>query len=488
MSKVIDIVNERIMKELEAGVIPWQKPWTGVRNGAYSRSTGKPYSLINQMLLGKPGEYLTVKQIMEAGGKLLPDQKSSIVVFWKQNQRKVKGADGDEVVRSFPVLRFYKVYHISQCEGIEPMYSPEALENMKSFDADEEAERLSQSYLDRSGCTLEHVKQNRAFYVPAYDSITLPLREQFKSVAGYYSTKFHEIGHSTGHSSRLNRFETDGYNHEAYSREELVAELVSASMLNLCGLETSGTIRDAAAYIGSWLRALKVDRRMLMWAATRAEKALKIITEEVEIAAAQAEEDIFIEEEDAAPVSEPAPTVAAITASMKKAALAFAKSCVVKMKERPNLAGAFEYEGHQYITDGFVMVSYETPIGGLPQANLEKGNAGENFQQTINAARLGVSLPLPALSELSKQFKDAKAKSKNKEYKQYTKLGRAFYFNSEYLMTAMALAGVGDNGSARMQNNNRAMYIEGVGCEVIILPVRVQGNPAEDVWQPKLTA
>lgn len=489
MSKVIEIVNERIMKQLEAGTIPWQKPWTGVRNGAYSRSTGKPYSLINQMLLGSPGEYLTVKQIMEAGGKLKKDEKPSMVVFWKQVPRKMN-QDGEEKTVTYPMLRYYRVYHIDQCEGIEPKYTPEEL---PEFVPVEEAERLSKSYLERSGCSLAHEKQDRAFYSPRHDSITLPLREQFTSPDGYYGTLFHEVGHSTGHASRLNRFATDGYNHEAYSREELVAELIAASTLNLLGMETDKTIMDSAAYIGSWLKALKDDKRMLVWAASRAEKALGIITEDVDIAAVTPDEAMDETEEPAGDVepiiaTAPADTGSVVTKAMEKSALRFAKSCAKTMKDRPIYAGAVPHGGKQYITNGFIMAVYNKPIAGLPEADLSKGNPGPSLEGIIGPSRLGVGQTLPSLQALREQFKAAKDKSGLKKFVQYTKLGPNYY-NSEYLMTAMELSGIADGGDfARYQTVNRPLYIDGKDCEVIVLPVNVKGMPAAEVWHPKLTA
>lgn len=102
MVSVYEMISERFIDELKKGIIPWQKPWTGVREGAYSRSTGRPYSLINQLLLGKPGEYLTFKQVQEAGGKVKKGEKSSFVVFWKPLPVKETTKDGKEVTKVIP--------------------------------------------------------------------------------------------------------------------------------------------------------------------------------------------------------------------------------------------------------------------------------------------------------------------------------------------------------------------------------------------------
>lgn len=81
---IYEAVTERIIQQLQQGVIPWQKPWTGTQHGAISGTTGKPYSLLNQMLLGKPGEYYTYSQVLSRGGAVRKGEKSQIVVFWKQ--------------------------------------------------------------------------------------------------------------------------------------------------------------------------------------------------------------------------------------------------------------------------------------------------------------------------------------------------------------------------------------------------------------------
>lgn len=278
MNNVYQIVTDRIIAELEKGVVPWAKPWTGLRSGAYSHSTGRPYSLLNQMLLGKPGEYITWSQVKAEGGMVRKGEKSSVVVFWKMN--KVKESDattGEEVEKLYPILRYFNVFHIDQCEGIEPKYKEEELTGP---DPIESAEHISADYLTRSGVKLEHVKGDRACYSPALDRVTLPLLEQFDSSAEYYSTLFHELGHSTGHKSRLDRFTSGAaaaFGGDDYGREELVAELTSACVLNTCGIETPHSFRNSAAYIASWLKAIRGDNRLVVSAAGKAEKAVSLI-------------------------------------------------------------------------------------------------------------------------------------------------------------------------------------------------------------------
>lgn len=117
---VYQIVTDRIIAELEKGIIPWERPWTGVRDGAYSRATGRPYSLLNQILLGRPGEWLTYKQAQQAGGQVRKGEKGSVVVFWKLDAKADKDRDTGELkIKQVPILKYYYVFHISQCDGIE---------------------------------------------------------------------------------------------------------------------------------------------------------------------------------------------------------------------------------------------------------------------------------------------------------------------------------------------------------------------------------
>ena len=272
---VYQIVTDRIIAELEKGRIPWVRPWTGVRTGAYSRVTGRPYSFLNQMLLSKPGEYVTFKQASEAGGNIRRGEKAQIVVFWKPLDVVEKDKDGKPVKKTIPLLKYYNVFHIDQCENLKPRFTPE---DLKSADPIAEAETILADYSLRSGCRIIHEKQNEAFYRPSTDEIHLPLREQFPQIAEYYSTAFHEATHSTGHKSRLDRLSSPAwFGSGNYSKEELVAEMGAAILMNELGIETAGSFKNSAAYIQSWLRALKDDNKMIVSAAGKAEKAVKLI-------------------------------------------------------------------------------------------------------------------------------------------------------------------------------------------------------------------
>lgn len=272
---IYEAVTERIIQQLQQGVIPWQKPWTGTQHGAISGTTGKPYSLLNQMLLGNPGEYYTYSQVLSHGGAVRKGEKSQIVVFWKQV--KVSDMQDDEtqspVDRLIPMLRYYNVFHIDQCDGLTPRFNQPA-EPTPIPAADEIIDHYSQ----REHIKIHHQLGDEAYYSPSRDCIVLPLVEQFRSMGEFYSTAFHEITHSTGHRTRLNRLKaTAHFGNAEYSKEELTAEIGAAALLNYAGIETKGTFRNNAAYIQSWLTVLKNDKRMVVAASGTAAKAVDYI-------------------------------------------------------------------------------------------------------------------------------------------------------------------------------------------------------------------
>ena len=264
-------VTDRIIHQLEQGIIPWKKPW--IASGqAISRVTGKPYSLLNQMILGRGGEYVTFAQCQKEGGKVKKGAKSQMVVFWKFVEQE---DEETHEKKQIPFLRYYNVFHIDQCEGLEPKHMAA---DAGTAEPDEKADAIIAAYVQRSGVRLIHEEGQRAFYQPSCDSVTLPLLSQFAETAEYYSTAFHELTHSTGHASRLNRLHQTAYfGSEAYSKEELVAEIGAAALVNHAGLETANSFRNSAAYVQNWLKVLRDDKRFIVSAAGKAEKAVNMI-------------------------------------------------------------------------------------------------------------------------------------------------------------------------------------------------------------------
>lgn len=142
---VYQMVTDRIIAELEKERIPWRKCWSGSRSGAYNRITKKPYSLMNQMLLGQSGEWATYKQWQELGGHIRKGEKASFVTFWKLQPYEETNADGETEVKQIPLLRYYNVFHISQVDGVEPLEKPE----LNTVEPIAEAERIKEAYKER---------------------------------------------------------------------------------------------------------------------------------------------------------------------------------------------------------------------------------------------------------------------------------------------------------------------------------------------------
>ena len=212
---IYEVITDRMIAEMEGGVIPWMKPWLQVSEGAVKYRNGQPYSLLNQLLLGEPGEYLSFKEALEAGGHVKKGAKSRMVVFWKwlaYEKKDESGAvvfddQGRAMVEQVPYLRYSNVFHIRDCEGISPKW--EKNEELNDTPPDERAEAVIADYTTREGVVFRNEKQNRTYYSPAQDCVVLPLREQFSTMPEYYSAAFHEATHSTGHPKRLCRFAND---------------------------------------------------------------------------------------------------------------------------------------------------------------------------------------------------------------------------------------------------------------------------------------
>ncbi len=275
---VYELVTNRIIEQLENNIVPWEKPWSGTLDGAFNRVSKKPYSILNQMLLKYDGEYASFKQWKDLGGHIRKGEKSEIVVFWKMYPIKEKQDDGTEIIKTIPLLKYINVFHISQVDGVEPL-KQKVTHDIEPID---KAEKILNDYWNRENITIEHVKGDKAFYSPMFDKIQLPLFEQFKQSEEYYSTAFHESIHSTMKTSRCNRQEDRkgkvvSFDSEEYSKEELVAEVGSAQLMNIVGIETTKSFRNSTAYIQSWLKVLRNDNKFIVSASSKAEKAVNYI-------------------------------------------------------------------------------------------------------------------------------------------------------------------------------------------------------------------
>jgi len=288
------VVTDLIIEQLENGTVPWHQPWSTSGGGLpVSMSTGKTYRGINVMLLDLEAQahgygshwWGTYDQIHRLGGQVRKGERGSLVVFWKMLAKSTGDTndDGDDVVRHIPMLRTFKVFNAAQADGLGARFArvddtrttPERLAA---------AESLTAGYLGHAGPTLRHLNGDRAYYRPVTDEVTLPELDQFTTAAGYYSTLFHELTHSTGHGTRLDRagIVTDHrFGDAVYSQEELVAEMGAAMLCAVAGIPQDTTVPQSAAYIASWLRALRDDKRLVVVAAAQAQKAADLIVGEV---------------------------------------------------------------------------------------------------------------------------------------------------------------------------------------------------------------
>lgn len=265
--KIYEMVTQRIVKLLESGVVPWRRPW---RSGAaVSWKTQKPYRGINAMMLDA-GEYATFKQISEAGGTVRKGAKGEIVVFWKWLDKKNEESGEEEKV---PLLRYYKVFNvITQCEGLSSKRQAQPIDH----DPIDAAEQLVSGYADRPPIRFN---PGRAFYRPGDDVISVPSLSDYLKAEEYYSTLFHELVHSTGHARRLKRplDQIAAFGDEVYSREELIAEMGAAMLCGVARIDNQ-TVENSASYINGWLQRIKEDdKRLLVQAAGKAQRAADYI-------------------------------------------------------------------------------------------------------------------------------------------------------------------------------------------------------------------
>lgn len=294
---VYELVSQKIISQLEKGVTPWRKPWItfdrdSLAHRAFNRFTRKPYSFLNQLLLGRAGEWASFNQWKQIGGNVKKGEKGSLCVFFKLLPRNSKEVSDDErkdenaMLKFIPVLRYYTVFHISQVDGVQPLdlnsEAETSLSSLADFSPVEAVEKAITDFLDREHISISY-GGSTACYIPAFDSISLPPRKAFDgNAAEYYSTLLHECGHATGAKNRLDRFSAHT-TPQQYAREELVAELFAAAMLNTFGVETPESFQNSAAYIQNWLAALQNDSKLIVVACQRAEKAAQFFLGETSV-------------------------------------------------------------------------------------------------------------------------------------------------------------------------------------------------------------
>lgn len=277
-------VAERLIAQLKEGTAPWQRAWEPGRASSFlpmNPTTDKRYRGINTLNLMSRGysdpRWLTYNQAVSINAQVRKGEKGTAIQFWQfteerakkdENGRPVFDAEGKAEKELFrlerPKVFYATVFNAAQIDGLPPMQIDPRKE--QQWSPLERAERI----LEASGAIIKHLDQDRAFYRPSTDSIHLPLKEQFSSTADYYAIALHELGHWTGHSTRLDRDLANPYGSEGYAREELRAEI--ASMILGADLEIGHDPTRHAAYVGSWINALQDDPLEIFRAAADAEK------------------------------------------------------------------------------------------------------------------------------------------------------------------------------------------------------------------------
>lgn len=266
---VYEKITAQFIEALSKGIIPWKKPFISNANFV----TKKEYQGINSLATACRDfacpYWVTFKQASDLGGTIKKGEKGTIIVYWQCNERVVENDVGEEETKTGFFLRYSTVFNLEQTEGIQWERTGEGKTTTT-------AEAIMVNYKNAPDITFE---DDRAYYSPLRDIVNLPKRQKFVSHEEFYCTAFHELVHSTGHVSRLDRAELCSihfFGDHSYSKEELVAEIGAAFLCHEAGI-LNATIANSEAYIAGWARALGNDPKMILEAAGRARKAVKHI-------------------------------------------------------------------------------------------------------------------------------------------------------------------------------------------------------------------
>jgi antirestriction protein ArdC len=275
--KVAEIVTQRLIAQIEAGVNPWRMPWAGVSGAPINHARGYHYRGINHIVLSlvsmmegyKTNRYITFNQVKALGLRLEDAKGKGVpVIFYKMIEKK---DDAGEVEKSFPIMRYTSVFNIDLVPGIE-WETPPPPNGAERVDCAEQI--ISQAVTD--GRLPEPDREGyEASYNKTADTWQVPPIERFYATPGYYGTVFHEAAHATGHETRLARDMTGSFGSPRYAKEEAIAEMCSTMMLVHCGIDIqSGELEMSASYLAGWLPEIKKDPRILTRAASDAQKAM----------------------------------------------------------------------------------------------------------------------------------------------------------------------------------------------------------------------
>lgn len=279
-SDVYTRVTDKIIAELEKGVRPWMKPWNAEHAAGRItrplRFNGQAYNGINVLMLWSAAMekdfsapiWMTFRQAQELGGNVRKGEKGELVVYANTLSRTQENDRGEEVEHTIPYMKGYTVFNVEQIEGLPAHYYQLAQAVLDPVQRIEHAER----FFAATGADIRH-GGNQAYYAIGEDRVQLPPFESFRDAESYYATMAHEVTHWTRHPKRLDRsFGRKSWGDEGYAQEELVAELGAAFLCADLGI-TPEVRDDHVAYIESWLKVLKNDKRAIFAAAAHAQRA-----------------------------------------------------------------------------------------------------------------------------------------------------------------------------------------------------------------------
>lgn len=279
-ASLYDEITDKIIAELEAGRVPWVQPWgteaakaplSMPRNAASAR----PYSGINVLILwgavierGFSGQsWLTFRQALALGGHVRKGERGTTVVyadrFVPADERRRARETGEEA-QAVPFLKRFTVFNTDQCDGLSADVATTAPMPLPGM-----IEPQVEALIKATGIDFR-IGGHRAFYMPAEDYVQVPPPAAYFEPINWHRTALHELGHASGHPSRLNRDLGGSYGTKKYAFEELIAELCAA--FSCASLGIVPTVRHAD-YIGSWLEVLREDNRAIVRAASQASKA-----------------------------------------------------------------------------------------------------------------------------------------------------------------------------------------------------------------------
>lgn len=266
-------VTNMILSELDKGVVLWRKPWNGAPRNI---TTKKNYRGVNIWALNavsfregyESNDWLTYRQATGLGGHVRKGEHGTTIVFWRFFDREKVDPDGEVKIDRIPLARAYTAFNTAQCEGL-----PNKDKGLSKVDSIAGCDAIVKGYLDPP---VIKYGGDRAFYRPKADLVGMPPIQTFDNSPAYYSTAFHELTHSTGHSKRLERFngKDSTFGSEDYSVEELVAEMGAAFLMGTAGGKlVSKTVGNTAAYIAHWRQKIKEDKRLIFRTSSAAQKA-----------------------------------------------------------------------------------------------------------------------------------------------------------------------------------------------------------------------